>query len=383
MRRLLPLLLLLLTALPARGAHEDRTWGPAGLRAERPGKPGTYWFYRGLDFGSQRLIHPARLIINGGYGILALDNRDNRPGQVRYGTGALNVAENVINPFWAIAEIGVWEFFSRQVIPISINRGNAQYWPNYMNHLFGGGMSYRMMEEYYRWHGFKHAKGAALGTLFAYHFLNEVVENNAYRGPTDDVVADFWIFNPAGVLLFSNDSVARFFGETLHMADWSYQPMLLPANGELFNQGQNYVVKYHLNDTGATSVFYHWGSHAELGLSYTDKQARCLSIGVGLVAKNIVDIDTIAKTLDLAASAGVFYDRENSLLASLQFARTKNFKWRFNMYPGLVKLGPLRPGFLMAVNQDDDVTLGLTFGSLIHLPVGLGGRIEADIGQRR
>ncbi|RKZ12612.1 hypothetical protein DRQ50_11675 [bacterium] len=373
MRRLLSLMILL-AATTAQAGKTDQTFGPSGWSDTLPGHEGTYYFFRGLDYGSQHLIHPLRLIINGGYGILAVDNRDNRPGKVAYATGMVNVSENLINPFWAITKVGFWDFLSTQVIPISINSGRAQYWPNYMNHLLGGGMSYRMMEEYYRYHGWHNPKGAALSTLFVYHFLNEVVENNDYRGPSDDPVADFWIFNPAGILLFSNDTAARFFSETLHMTDWSYQPMMLPINGELFNQGQNYAVKYHLNNAGSASLFYHWGGHAELGMSFTDSQGRCVSWGLGLVAKNLVDIDTISKTLDLAASAGVFYDRHNSLLASLLFARTKDFKWRLNLYPGLVELGPFKPGFLVAVNRDDDITLGLTFGSLQHLPFGLGGR---------
>ena len=83
MKRILTILLVLLSAHCAHAQWEDRTWGEPGWRPERPGKEGTYYFYRGLDFGSQRLIHPLRLIINGGYGILTVDNRDNRPGKVR------------------------------------------------------------------------------------------------------------------------------------------------------------------------------------------------------------------------------------------------------------------------------------------------------------
>ena len=68
-------------------------------------------------------------------------------------------------------------------------------------------------------------------------------------------------------------------------------------------------------------------------------------MGLGLVAKNLFKIDQISKTVDLAVSGGVFYDKNNSLLASLLFARTKDYRYRLNVYPGVVKIGPLRPGF--------------------------------------
>lgn len=336
------------------------------------GKEGTYFFYKGYDYGTQSLITPLRLIINGGFGIMQVSSRHNKPGDIMYGRGMRNVTKNLLNPHWSISVNGFWDFLSREVIPISINSGKAQYWPNYMNHLFGGGMSFRMMQEYFRFNDVPHPTAWAGVTIFAYHFLNEVVENDGYQGPSTDPVADFWIFNPAGILLFSNDNVARFFSKTLHMSDWSFQPIWIPGSDELVNNGQNYAVKYHLNQRGSTSLFYHWGTHAELGLSFTRPSGYCYSFGLGLVAKNLFKIDDISKTVDLAASGGLFIDKNNSLLASLLFARTKDYRYRLNLYPGLIKVGPLRPGFYASVNEDNRFLFGLTFGTLRHLPVGLG-----------
>lgn len=373
------LILGLLLAARAHGgaepgvAYTDITYGAAGWSDTIAGKEGTYYFYRGLDYGSQRLIHPLRLVLNGGFGIMQISNRDNRPGKVSYATGIRNVAENLAFPAWSIGRMGFWDFVSSEVIPVSVNSGNAQYWPNYMNHLLGGGMSYRMMEEWFRYHDWRRPKLAAGATLFAYHFLNEVVENNDRRGPNPDPVADFWIFNPAGIILFSNDGVARFFSGKLHMADWSYQPVFAPDSGELQNMGQNYVVKWHLDSKGLRSIFYRWGGHAELGMSLTDYEGRCLSWGLGLVAKNLRDVDALSKTTDLATSAGLFYDRHNSLLASLQYAKTKEIRWRLNLYPGLIPAGPLRPGLFLGLSDEDRLVFGVTFGNLTHLPFGLAG----------
>ncbi len=377
-------LVLLLALWPAVACSGTGASGVAAEAAMAPwtdtieGKQGAYYFYRGLDYGSQSLIHPLRLILNGGFGILQVSNRDNRPGKIMYARGARNVVRNLANPFWSINVNGFWDFLSREVIPISINSGKAQYWPNYMNHLVGGGMSYRMMVEYFRYHEYRQPRTMAGITIFAYHFLNEVVENNGYIGPTTDPVADFWIFNPAGIILFSNDGVARFFSETLHMADWSYQPVFLPWREELQNMGQNFVVKYHLDREGHRSIFYRWGAHAEIGMSWTDHQGRCLSFGVGLVAKALKEVDDISKTAELATSAGLFYDRNNSLLASLQYARTKEVKWRLNLYPGFIPAGPLKPGIFLGLSDQNRTMAGITFGTLTHVPVGLGGSWDTE-----
>ena len=210
--------------------------------------------------------------------------------------------------------------------------------------------------------------------MFFYHFLNEVVENNGYIGPATDAVADFWIFNPAGMWLFNKDWVARYFSRKLHMTDWSFQPAYLPDGQELYNNGQNYAMKYHLTRNGSKSIFYHWGTHAELGMSFTRQDGRCFSFGLGLIAKNLVKVDEYTHGLDLAVSGGLFYDRHNSLLASFLYAKTKDYRYRLNIYPGLIKAGFLRPGFFVALDQENKVMGGVTFGSLRHLPFGLGKR---------
>lgn len=368
----------LLTLLPAGVCAQQATAvAPYVPHVETiPGKQGRYFFYKGYDYGSQSLIHPLRLIINGGFGIMQVGSRHNKPGKIMYGRGARNVSRNLLNPLWSISVNGFPDFFLREVFPVSVKKGNAQYWPNYMNHLLGGGMSFRMMTEYYRFHEVSHPTAWAGVTIFAYHFLNEVVENDGYEGPTTDPVADMWLFNPAGIILFSHDGIARFFSRTLHMSDWSFQPIWLPDTHELVNNGQNYMIKYNLNQRGSTALFYHWGAHAELGLSFTRPDGQSISAGLGFVAKNLFKIDQISKTVDLAVSGGVFYDRNNSLLASLLFARTKDDRYRINLYPGLIKVGPLRPGLFASIDADDRVLLGLTLGTLQHLPVGIGGMVN-------
>ena len=303
---------------------------------------------------------------------MQLENRHNRPLDIDYEQGIRNVWRNLKDPFTAIEARGWWAFFSEEIIPISVNSGKAQYWPNYTQHLIGGGMSYRMMVEWFRWHEWPRPKLWAGATIFVYHALNEVVENDRKSGLSTDAVADLYLFDPLSVVLFSSDRVCRFFSETLHMADWSYQPMYDPHHRTLENNGQNFALKWNLPRSERWSLFYHYGTHGELGLSHTWPDGKCLSAGVGLKAKNLVDLSEVSQTVDLAVSGGIFYDRDNSLLASLLLAHTKDYRARLNIYPGLIRLGAFSPSIFLSLNEDDEVFAGLSFAFLEWLPLGYG-----------
>ncbi|MFH1843852.1 MAG: hypothetical protein ABIF77_11670 [bacterium] len=187
-----------------------------------------YYFYKHLGYGSDSLVHPLRLIINGGYGIMQIENRHNRPQDIHYDLGFRNVVRNLGDPISAIEVNGWWDFINREILPIGLDPDKAQYWPNYMQHLIGGGMSYRMMVEWFRYRDYGHPKLWAGTTIFFYHLLNEVVENDRRDTYNTDPIADLYIFDPLSMVLFSSERVCRFFSHTLHMTDWSYQPMWDP-----------------------------------------------------------------------------------------------------------------------------------------------------------
>jgi hypothetical protein len=184
-------------------------------------------------------------------------------------------------------------------------------------------------------------------------------------------VADMWVFDPAGVLLFSNDSVCHFFSETLHLADWSYQLMLDPDHGRLENNGQNFSLKYRIPGFRRSYLFYHFGTHGEGGFSWKRANGDAFSIAAGLKAKDLVEIAQGANSVSLGASAGFFYDRQNSLLASLELARTKDYRLRFNLYPGVAKIGGISPGLVFALTREKTYLLGIQVGGTPLMPVGL------------
>ncbi len=334
-----------------------------------------YFFYHPTDYGSQSLVHPLRLIFNGGFGILQMDNRGNDLDEIDFKTGWKNLTWNLSHPLGAIKETGVSNFITTQVIPLSFDNREAYYWPNYTLHLVGGGMSFRMMESWYHYHDFPYPKVQALLTLAVYHLLNETVENNDYVGYDPDPIADMYIFNTLGVLLFNFDTIARFFDQKLNMRDWSYQVSYNPFDNTIENVGQNFMMKYWLKKDKSLGLFYHFGTHGELGLSFRQKDGDCFSFGLGLVANKLVNQserrDLRELTADLVLTAGVFYDRDNSLLASLIYSLTQDFKVRANFYPGLIRMGKVSPGFHLSLNQRNQLSAGITFR---FSPIGLAAR---------
>jgi hypothetical protein len=357
-----------LCAAPAGAAGPDPSSPyPAGaVDTSRP-----YYFYHGLRYGSESLVHPVRLIVNGGFGILQLDNRDNRLGRVDYRTGLSNVARNLAHPIRAIETVGWRTFIQSEILPVTFSRGEAYYWPNYTQHLIGGGMSYRMMSEWFRYRGQSHPDLWAAGTITVYHLLNEVVENDGFVGYRTDPIADLYVFDPLSIALFRSDRVARFFGETLHMADWSYQPSFDPFRGSLENHGQNFALKWGLPGSSRLSLFYHYGTHGEFGLSWRRDNGDSFSFGTGAQAKNLLPGNSGNTSVDLGAALGLFYDRNNSLMASLLMARTKDYRVRLNIYPGFVRFGPVAPGFFAGLMHEGGAVVGFNVSGVPGCPLGL------------
>lgn len=342
--------------LPATGAGQNRS----------------FYFYHGYDFGSEATYHPLATILNGGYGILQMGNSDKNPFKIDYRNGWQNVRRNVAHPFREIKSFGWKTFLTTEIFPATLTPRGAQYLPNYQNHLIGGGMTYRMLEEWYHFHGYSHAAIWTTGSWLVYHVLNEVVENNNYRGTNVDPIADLLVFNPLGVLLFSNESVTRFFAGTLQLRDWSYVPALNPLTGTLENNGQNFSIKWRLANQSAWSLFYNFGLNGILGLSYQRSDGSSISAGGGMLARNLHEVDpddgVRSLTATLVWNVGIFYDREGSLLASLLVSGSRAYKARMNLYPGLVHWRGISPALFVALADHNEFIFGV---SLRRMPLGI------------
>ncbi|HNZ41731.1 MAG TPA: hypothetical protein PKN41_00170, partial [Bacteroidales bacterium] len=141
-----------------------------------------YYFYHGYDYGSQAMFNPLTLVLNTGYDICQLSANDRHLFNFPYAVSLKNVFWNLGHPNQVIGEVGWDKFMRTEILPLSFSREGGQWMPNYVLHLFGGGMSYVTISEWYRYHNIKCPRLLGFITLMAADILNETMENNGYIG---------------------------------------------------------------------------------------------------------------------------------------------------------------------------------------------------------
>lgn len=335
-------------------------------------QPEADYFYQRRAYGSEAMFNPLVWVINSGFFTLQIDNRTTKVFKIQYAAGAKNVLRNLRHPVRAINQYGWGNFINSELIPTSLKKEKAQWAPNYFGHLLGGGMAYRKNLAWYRAQGRAHPRRDALLTQAASALLNEIVENNGYRGVSVDPLADLLIFEPLGVLLFGRGNVEDYCGENLDLAYWPMQPALDPFSGALENAGHGFVFKYKPQYFARWRIFYYYGIQGMAGLSYQTAKGRSFSLGFGVAAKYLqpVDAEAEARTLTatLARVAGFFYDQNNSLLLSCLISPETRYKVRFNLYPGVIRCGGIAPGFSLAFRENREIVMSFNLGLL---PLGL------------
>lgn len=319
------------------------------------------YFYTGKDYGSEAAYNPSFLILNGGFDMIQVGNqRDIK--NIPFHAGFKNVWRNISDPFKVIRRYGWKEFLNDQVLPFSLNKDNAQFFPNYTLHLIGGGMEYAAAKEWYAYHNYPMPGLLSVLTMATYHLVNETVENGSYVGDDVDPIADIYIFDLGGIILFSSDNVKKFFSETLNLADWSLQPSFLLRNGELHNNGQFFSMKWKLPFSERWHLFYYFGTNGVGGLSYRYEDGTAISVGAGLAAGDLITLDENKnkKTLGLVGNCGIFYDKNNSLLASLTYTVKTDYMVNLNIYPGVLKIGNFSPGIWASYSDNKNIVCGIT-----------------------
>jgi len=262
-----------------------------------------YYFYHALPYGTQSIYNPLNVIINGGFGILQIpcyDEYGRKIASFQYREWLENVWLTIGHPIRTLNEFGWKRFFTNEVIPTTLNLNKTQWVPNYFLHLIGAGMHSRATEEWYRYHVFSHPRLWSIGTMVIYHVLSEVVENKGNKEVTSDHLADLFIFDPLGILLFANDGVCRFFSEKLHLAEWSMQPAYNFYNGNLENMGQFYVVKYPITKDSVWNLMIHFGLHGTAGVSYRKPDGHAFSMTGGFMVENLVRAEQDIARVDSA-----------------------------------------------------------------------------------
>jgi len=328
--------------------------------------------YKARPYGFESIFNPVTISLNAGIEQIQFNGGKRNIFKFDYATSSSNVWKNVSRPVGPISRLGWGRFFKTEVFPISFSKDEAQWWPNYSLHLFGGGLTGRGLTEWYDYHGFSHPWIWSFVNYQAYQWLNEIYENGKFRGDNTDAIADMWIFNNIGFALFAWDPFAKFFVDTLNFADWSPQPMFLVNDATLQNNSQRFTMKYFFPWTKRWALFYHFGTTGMLGLTHKLEHEYAVSVAGGFQAKRLKTVRTQGRvrTADLTWTAGMFIDRGNTPLLSLTASAFYEDLASLNIYPGLMRFGNFSFGMAAGLKTDDKFFMGL---STIYTP-GIGFR---------
>ena len=181
-------------------------------RADEPTPP-KHYFYKGYDYGSQALYNPLYVFLNRGFDIFQLRPNNSLFDQ-NWRLNSGNVADNMAHPFSAIGSEGWGKWLKEEIFPLTYGLHGARWAPNYGLHLVGGRQTFAMLSEWYDAHGVPLPALFSIATLFTAAFVNESLENKDVKGVNTDCLADLYVFDVLGVLLFSSDTVRGFSAST-------------------------------------------------------------------------------------------------------------------------------------------------------------------------
>lgn len=333
-----------------------------------------FYFYKPAQTrGSDAAFTPFTLLINGSVDALRLSPDAGRDlTALKWKTDFKNVWKNLTDPVGSIRAYG-WENFRRQeLFNLSFNVDDLQFIPNLADHVIGYGMQYAKVSEWYNAHGYGSPVLLGIGTSLVYQFINEVVQNGGISYVNVDCVADSYIYNTLGFVLFSFDDMKRFFSETMQLNDWSLQPLYIPRNHHLENAGQEFVMRYTLPFAERYAPFICWGVNSIAGLSYRYDEVNRISVGIGNAISGMTTKyrgEFLSATPNFERAIGLFWDNDGSLLAGLIVCGQKSANAQLNVYPGLVDLYGIRPGCYLGVGGREGLVFGVSF---MNLPVSLG-----------
>jgi len=342
--------------------------GALARRAQAEPEPGPRerYFYFGHDYGSQALYNPWWVFLNRGFDVLQDHVADRNIFELEYRHNTANVLANLADPFPAIERRGWKKFLEQEIFPLSFTEHTARWMPNYGLHLLGGGMTYRALSEWYEDHGAPWPRALSAATVLAAALVNEAIENKNVRGDNTDAIADIYVFDLGGMLLFSSDWVARLFSRRMIMSDWSLQPSFTLHRGELHNHGNYFAIKWPLPFFPPLRLFTYFGEATTGGLSVKLGGEYSISAAAGGAATRLVNQATnrVENVVTFKPTGLLFLDRNDSLLASLQVSDIEDYFIHFNLYPHAISAKGPAFGYWTVVDKRGRVSMGVSFAVL-------------------
>ena len=197
-------------------------------------------------------------------------------------------ADALLHPGKAIDRIGGWGHFLRtQVLPLTYSTEHSKWAPNYFGHAITGGVLSRRLGEWFQAHGAPRPMLMGAAVTMAAALLNEAYEHPGQTRGSAGTVADLYIFDLGGVLLFSNDGVARFFSRRLNATVWQGQAAIAVPSGEVVNNGNQLIFKIPWGVIDNTSLFFRTGLSGQLGLTFHRHDGLDISAALGFEARTM------------------------------------------------------------------------------------------------
>lgn len=321
-------------------------------------------YYQPRTYGSDSLYSPFSNFLSYSFDTLQLPESF---GTADFSQNAQTVLDHLGDPQQAIEnEGGFNRFINRQVLPVDSAYSNESYaaLPNYFLHLLGGGIVYRKDLEWFRENNYSYATTSAVALAMTAEFIQEVFEKKTTTD--DDEVADMYLFRPLGILLFHNDAVANFVMDYLDPAVWPSLQVYDLSEETINNAGIHYIYRPTFLEFYDSRLFIYTGLNNMVGLSHRLNNEESFSWSIGKSTQRVdLSLDRLA---ELKTSAGIFYDRNKSLLASLVINDTGGNKFRFNWYPANTSVaGQL--GYFLSRHESDSWSAGVVYK--IQLGIGL------------
>ena len=330
------------------------------------------YFYRPIDYGSAATTTPFSTLLNRGFFIIQMAGDYPRdPRKINWSVGWKSVQRSVTSPIQAIEQFGgVKELLAVHVIPFAgVPVVESGWFPNYTGHLIAGGQSYRYMSEWLGARGVPHPRIASAALYLSTQVINEVIEQHNGLQPSAATTLDLLIFDPASILLFNIDGVAKFFSNTVRLRDWSPMASVTFPNGEIQNNGQLMAYKVPLSRTRGVDMLTVLGITGQLGAMAHVGRGHSVGFGAGVEGVDrVLDPVTQLETVNLTFSLGLYWDRDDSLMGSVLYGRTTENEISVNIYPGVLPKQLRSFGVWGVRTREGRVRFGLSNG----LGIGVG-----------
>jgi len=234
-------------------------------------------------------------------------------------------------------------------------------------------MTFAELGEWFEFHHVPLPDLWSAATVMSSAFVNETIENKGVRGYNTDAIADIYFFDLGGIVLFSFAPVRRFFRHEVILSDWSLQPTFVLPSGELHNNGNYFALKWPIPFYPRLRAFLYGGLGTLIGVSYKFGEYS-LSAAGGERSDRLTNtaVESVRNVVEFAPSGGIFFDRNESLLASLQVSNVQDYFVQLNVYPNAFFMMDPGIGFWTVVSRDGHVAAGITLTRALGFGLGAG-----------